>query len=173
MSVKKNRQVAALPWRLRGDVVEVLMVTTRATKRWVIPKGWPMPGKADHDAAAQEAFEEAGVRGNINLKALGQFRYNKLLASAKSRTITVATYDLAVTKELDTWPEQEQRNRRWMSLGLAMQLASDKELVPLLLKFSERNRDEDQTPAKPTTWLRTTNVAQCIWSWLRKKSGPR
>lgn len=167
MNGKKHRQVAALPWRKRGDMIEVLLVTTRSTRRWVIPKGWPMTDKADHQAAAQEAFEEAGVRGTINLQALGQFRYNKVMASGENRRIAVTIYDLAVTKEVSVWPEQAQRERRWMSLSQAMQLASDVELVPLLLKFAERGESDVQPPAPSKTWRWASRMANTLWQSLR------
>src|SRR6476661_3610138 len=72
-------QYGALPYRLGSASVEVLLVTSRATKRWIIPKGWPIKGLTPAKAAAREAYEEAGVRGRVAGRAVGQFRYQKRL----------------------------------------------------------------------------------------------
>ena len=67
-------QVAALPVRRKGDGdIEVLLITSRKTNRWIIPKGWPMKGKKRHEAAAQEALEEAGISGHVHKKPLGSY----------------------------------------------------------------------------------------------------
>lgn len=73
-------QYAALPYRFTADAaLEILLVTTRRSKRWIIPKGWPIKGLTSAKSAAREAFEEAGVRGKIGAKSVGLFKYNKLL----------------------------------------------------------------------------------------------
>jgi 8-oxo-dGTP pyrophosphatase MutT (NUDIX family) len=137
----RTHQVAALPWR-RGDKgFEILLVTTRTTHRWVIPKGWPMPGKADYEAAATEAYEEAGVRGQVASSACGTYNYVKLSDKGKARTLTVTVYPLHVRHELATWPEQKQRERRWMGCAEASELAGETELVPLLRAFVEPKPD--------------------------------
>ncbi|MGL4294307.1 MAG: NUDIX hydrolase, partial [Aestuariivirga sp.] len=69
--IEKARQFAALPWRDAGHGIEVLLISSRGTGRWVIPKGWPIKGFAPHASAAREAFEEAGVGGIIGKGALG------------------------------------------------------------------------------------------------------
>jgi 8-oxo-dGTP pyrophosphatase MutT (NUDIX family) len=144
----RNKQVAALPWR-RGEFgTEILLVTTRTTKRWLIPKGWPMDGKSDHQAAAIEAFEEAGVRGRTDATALGRYGYQKLSDKGKARYITVAVYALHVEQELSDWPEREERQRRWMSVQEASKIAGEPELVPLLEAFAE------YSPKKS------------VWQWL-------
>ena len=77
MAERTLQQVAALCWRRRKGTVEVLLVTSRETRRWVIPKGWPMDGLADYNAARREAFEEAGVEGHMRREPLGTFFYEK------------------------------------------------------------------------------------------------
>ena len=74
---KLEKQVAALPYRRRGKKLEVLLITSRETRRWVIPKGWPMKGKKDWNAAAIEGLEEAGIKGDVGHKSVGTFRYVK------------------------------------------------------------------------------------------------
>ena len=81
----KRVQYAALPYRRKGkSAPEVLLVTSRETGRWIIPKGWPLKGKAPHKAAAREAREEAGVVGKINRRSVGSFSYEKRLKGEKS-----------------------------------------------------------------------------------------
>jgi 8-oxo-dGTP pyrophosphatase MutT (NUDIX family) len=72
---------AALPYRFTPTAaLEILLVTTRRSRRWIIPKGWPIKGLKPPKPAAREAFEEAGVRGKVAMKSVGVFNYDKLLA---------------------------------------------------------------------------------------------
>jgi 8-oxo-dGTP pyrophosphatase MutT (NUDIX family) len=135
--VARNRQVAALPWRRGAAGIEILLVTTRTTHRWVIPKGWPMEGKADWDAAAIEAYEEAGVRGAVSRSTCGNYNYVKLSDKGKARTLAVTVYALRVDRELSDWPEREERERRWMSCADAAALTGEPDLAPLLRDFVE------------------------------------
>jgi 8-oxo-dGTP pyrophosphatase MutT (NUDIX family) len=147
--MSRSQQVAALPWR-RGEAgVEILLVTTRSTKRWVIPKGWPMQGKADCDAAAQEAYEEAGVRGVVLRSPAGRYGYLKTTDKGKSRPIEVTVYALHVKRELSDWPEREERERRWMNCAEAAALTGEPELAPVLKSFV--------APPAP----------RGFWQWLR------
>lgn len=127
------RQVAALPWRRAPDGgIEVLLVTSRGTGRWVVPKGWPMKGLNARDAAAREAYEEAGVRGRIDSKPLGAFQYLKLMESGVARLSRVKLYRLEVTEELAEWPERAERTRRWMSAQEAAAGVDEPGLAALL-----------------------------------------
>ena len=133
----RSKQVAALPWRRGKAGVEILLITTRTTKRWVIPKGWPMDGKADHDAAAQEAFEEAGVQGVVSSESLGDYCYFRVSDKGNARQIKVTVYPLRVDHELSDWPERAERERRWMGCSDAAALAGEPELVAVLSNFVE------------------------------------
>ena len=91
-------QSAALPWRLSpAGKVEVLLVTSRETRRWVAPKGWPIKGLKSFQAAAREAFEEAGVEGEIGRKKLGVYHYDKRLRSGRLQHVRVQVFPLEVT----------------------------------------------------------------------------
>lgn len=128
-------QVAALPWR-RGEAgVEILLITSRETRRWVIPKGWPMLGKTDAEAAAQEAYEEAGVQGEIAPSEIGHFRYEKRLKSGELKSCVVATFPLEVLIQLGAWPEDQQRQRRWMPQTEAASCVHEADLSALILGF--------------------------------------
>jgi len=135
----ETRQVAALPWRLTDDGRQNLMITSRETRRWVIPKGGRMVGKTDPEAAAQEAMEEAGVRGEMDQTSIGVFRYAKGLKDGGVRQCVVSVYPLQVLVQLGAWPEAHQRERRWMSLSEAADLVHEPDLAALI-------RDFDATP---------------------------
>src|SRR3954453_10989637 len=98
-------QTGALPWRLGPNKrIEVLLVTSRRSGRWTIPKGWPMPGKSLAEAAEQEAFEEAGVRGTIDPKPIGTIRHLKQRVIAGKLEVKVVVHRLRVDRELPNWP---------------------------------------------------------------------
>lgn len=132
----KRRQVAALPWRGEGPALKILLVSSRETRRWVIPKGWPMRGRADPAAAAQEAYEEAGLDGIVGTKALGDYRYLKRLKSGVARLVTVDVYSLQVTGEHATWPEKGQRTLQWMSPVEAASSVQEPDLRALIATFA-------------------------------------
>jgi 8-oxo-dGTP pyrophosphatase MutT (NUDIX family) len=125
-------QVAALPLRVGDDgVMRVLLLTSRETRRWVIPKGWPMKGHKPHQAAAQEAREEAGVIGQAAKKPIGTYTYFKR-REAHFDVCRVDVYVLAVKKQLKTWREKDQREARWFTLDEAADLVQEPGLVALL-----------------------------------------
>ncbi len=134
----KTQQVAALPWRKGENGTEILLVTTRTTKRWVIPKGWTMDGKADYEAAEIEAFEEAGVQGEIEAEAIGSYGYLKVLRSGKARHVTVLVFSLHVNEVHDEWPEREERQRQWFEKAQALALIGEPELLPVVKAFEAR-----------------------------------
>lgn len=132
-TMSKRHQVAALPVRRRAaDSIEVLLITSRETGRWVIPKGWPWPKLADHQAAAEEAWEEAGVRGRISRHRIGRFSYAKR-QNGGCLQVEVSVFLLEVTKIVDDWPETRERRRKWVTPRQAAALVEEPELKDLLL----------------------------------------
>jgi 8-oxo-dGTP pyrophosphatase MutT (NUDIX family) len=129
-------QVAALPFRVKDGRVEVLLVTSRETKRWLIPKGWPMKGKKPHKAAEQEAVEEAGVKGDIKPEPLGHYDYWKRRA-AHFDLCRVAVYPLEVSKQLKSWREKGQRDARWFAVEDAAHQVLEPALADLILSLPE------------------------------------
>ncbi len=129
----KPLQVGALPYR-RGDDggIEVLLVTTRGTGQWMVPKGWPMAGKTLAEAAAQEAWEEAGVRGATAERELGRFRHDKTDIFAGVTPCIVAVYPLAVEEEAANWPERRERTRSWFALDDAVAKVQSRALAGIL-----------------------------------------
>ena len=135
------QQVAALPYRTYPDgspsAPFVLLITSRQTGRWVVPKGNMMVGKAPHEAAAIEAEEEAGVKGIISPLPVGRYRYTKLLAGGGSVIAEVELFPLAVTEVRKKWIEMDQRKRRWFAIGEAATVVDEVELGELINLFGE------------------------------------
>ncbi|MER9136892.1 NUDIX hydrolase [Mesorhizobium sp. M0047] len=126
------RQVAAIPFRLnaRGDI-EVMLVTSRTTRRFIVPKGWPMKGKNGRKAATIEAQEEAGVLGKTLKQPAGIYSYWKRLANRFVR-VDVIVYLLEVTEELGDWQEAKRRQRAWLTPADAAMLIDEPDLSTLV-----------------------------------------
>lgn len=131
----ERRQVAALPWRRTEAGLEIMLVTSRETRRWVTPKGGRMPGKTDAEAAAIEALEEAGIEGVTSHEPLGTFRYLKILKRRAPRWCVVAVYALEVKTQHDDWHERGQRERVWVSRDEAVRRVDEADLKALIAAF--------------------------------------
>lgn len=132
-------QYAALPWRRSAEGgVEILLITSRETRRWVIPKGWPIKGLKSARTAAREAFEEAGVEGEVAKSKLGAYRYDKRLRSGRQQLVRVHVYALKVERELEVWPEKHQRDKFWTSTAEAARLVEEQELSVLIAEFAPK-----------------------------------
>jgi 8-oxo-dGTP pyrophosphatase MutT (NUDIX family) len=130
-------QYAALPWRrTEAGEVEVLVITSRETRRWVIPKGWPIKGLKAPMVAAREAFEEAGVEGIVRKKKLGLFHYEKRLRTGRIQPVKVAVYALQVVLQNDEWPEKGQRDHQWTTPADAATQVDEPELRAIIGAFS-------------------------------------
>ncbi|MGO4907986.1 NUDIX hydrolase [Pseudorhodobacter sp. W20_MBD10_FR17] len=133
-------QFGALCWRAGKSGAEVLLISSRETGRWVIPKGWPMDGRTGPEAAAIEAWEEAGVKGRIDAAKLGHFSYDKTLKrDTKNESIQpcmVEVFPLQVEKLATDFPEQRQRRRKWFAPDKAARRVAESELKVLLARFS-------------------------------------
>jgi 8-oxo-dGTP pyrophosphatase MutT (NUDIX family) len=132
---KPRPQYAALPYRVGADL-EILLVTSRETGRWVIPKGWPMKGRTRREAAAIEAVEEAGVGGRMIRKAVGAYDYLKVLRSGESQKCRVTVYAVEVTVQHETWREQDQRSSQWFVWDAAAAAVREPGLGRLIRKFA-------------------------------------
>ncbi len=131
-------QYAALPYRLSEQGrIEVLLITSRTTRRWIIPKGWPMGKLPPRKVAAAEAAEEAGVDGRVSRQPVGRYSYDKVLSSGTTVRCAVDVFALEVQKQRSSWPERKRRERRWMTIEEAAGLVSDAELAPLLRRFAD------------------------------------
>jgi uncharacterized protein len=130
------RQVAALPYRLIPGVgVEVLLITSRDTGRWVLPKGNVEAGESERTAALREAAEEAGVWGEMGDVAVGTYRYRKRRADGSAPMATVSVWPMKVLKVGGDWPEAHQRSRVWLAPVDAAREVEEAELKQLLARF--------------------------------------
>ena len=137
-------QVAALCWRAVGDRAEVLLITSRDTGRWIIPKGWPMKGLSSAAAALREAYEEAGVQGYTAMEPLGSYIYDKRVPQGRPKRVEVVVYPFHVSIEHEEWPEMRERQKLWTSLEDAAEKVDEPQLKALLLSF-----DPYHPPPKP------------------------
>ena len=113
----------------------MLLVTSRQTRRWVLPKGNPVAGLTLHESAAHEALEEAGVRGAACPTALGRYRYRKKRRTGASVLVDVDVFPIAVTDELSEWEEDDERERRWFSLAEAADAVEEPDLKQVIRGF--------------------------------------
>lgn len=132
-------QVAALPFRIKHDEIEYLVITSRRRKRLIVPKGWPMPGKDNAVAAAIEADEEAGVRGRIASIPFGSFDYAKSFDD-QIITVSASVYPLRVKKVKSSWKEQGERKRKWITAADAASMLDDEELRTLIVLHTNKLR---------------------------------
>lgn len=129
-------QYAALPYREGANGLEFLLITTRRTRRWIVPKGWPMDGRTPHAAAAREALEEAGVCGEIGEAAIGFYRYYKERKSGELVPCKVEVFALKVTQQRKTWAEKDTRDLRWCSLAEALACVGEPGLRQIINRFA-------------------------------------
>ena len=135
----RRRQYGALPYRFapNGDL-QILLITSRGTGRWVIPKGWPMQWHSAAETAAQEALEEAGIEGDVGSAPIGSFEYLKHLAGGRGVVCQVKVFALHVRKELEEWPEKSQRMRYWMTPQNAAGCVEESGLADLIGSVARR-----------------------------------
>ncbi len=134
-------QYGALPYRFTSmAALEILIVTTRQSRRWIVPKGWPIKRLTPSKSAAREAFEEAGVRGKIGARAIGLFRYKKAAGERNGADpdYEVKVFPLLVRRQSATWPEFGQRVVQWVDPEKAISLIRDPELKTIVEKFAKR-----------------------------------
>ncbi|TGD62678.1 NUDIX hydrolase [Tabrizicola sp. WMC-M-20] len=134
-------QNAALCWRMHRGRVQVLLITSRDTGRWIMPKGWPMAGKTAAETAVTEAWEEAGVQGEVDAEApLGFYRYDKLRLPDAAIPCVVSVFALRVARLADKFPERKQRQRKWFDAQKAARKVAEPDLRGLLARLSSKGQ---------------------------------
>jgi len=132
----RTTQYAALCFRLRkGKPYQILLVTSRGTGRWLPPKGWPMKGKSPDKAAAQEALEEAGVKGIVYKDSLGRYRYNRAKFGSTQPSSEAYIFPLQVLSRSNNFREKGQRKVKWFSAKKAARLVREPKLKRLIKSF--------------------------------------
>ncbi len=147
--------------------MRVLLVTSRGTGRWVLPKGNPSSRGPAHVSAGREAEEEAGVSGAVCPVPLGSYRYRKLRGSGASLMFDVDVFPLSVNREADEWKEMAERERRWFTLSEAANAVDEPDLADLLRSFAPA---QFQSAARRTllgTALQTTGV-KSMFAWFQR-----
>jgi 8-oxo-dGTP pyrophosphatase MutT (NUDIX family) len=131
-------QYGALPYRIGpSGALEIMLITTRRTRRWVIPKGWPIKGLKPEKSAAREAFEEAGVRGSVGKRAIGRFTYEKMLNDdGRAVPCEVRVFPLKVKRQSITWLEAAARETKWLAPPEALELIDEPGLRSLIAEFA-------------------------------------
>jgi 8-oxo-dGTP pyrophosphatase MutT (NUDIX family) len=132
------RQSAALPVFGQGTALRVVLVTSRETRRWVVPKGWIEPREPPHLSAAREAFEEAGIEGEADPDPLGLYAYPKRLSDGTARPTEVLVFRFRVARLLRDWPERGERTRRLFAPDAAAALVAEPGLAELLRSLRSR-----------------------------------
>lgn len=133
---RRRIQVAALPWRGEGANIEILLVTSRISRHWLIPKGWPMKGMSNAEAAAAEAREEAGAIGVVASGPMGTYDYDKLREGRSTLPCRVEVYPLKVERFLGDWREKEQRSKEWFAPEAAADLVVEPDLARFIRDFA-------------------------------------
>ncbi|MRH21206.1 NUDIX hydrolase [Rhodovulum strictum] len=141
-------QIAALPlrWDDKG-ALRVLMVTSRGTGRWIMPKGWRMDVKKPWRTAEIEALEEAGALGRVGTAPIGRYRYDKILDNGTALPCVVEVFPMLVERLKRDWKERRQRKRRWFKARAAARRVDEPDLAALLLELADKPRKRPEIRA--------------------------
>lgn len=132
----RQLQVAAICYRENGAKTEVLLITSRGTGRWIVPKGWPIDGLNATEAALQEAWEEAGVRAFAEtIEAIGSFEYEKWIETGYETPVEAHVFKVRVDDLENTYPEVNERKRQWFTPAQAANLVDEPGLQAILRQF--------------------------------------
>jgi 8-oxo-dGTP pyrophosphatase MutT (NUDIX family) len=129
-------QSGAVPYTIVDGRITFLLITSRRTGRWIFPKGSAIEGLTPREVAMQEAFEEAGVEGEVHDEPIGSYRSVKVVGLRRS-LIQVDLYPLRLTRQLDDWPEKAQRHRHWVLLPEAKRLLSSPQLIDIAVRLNQ------------------------------------
>jgi 8-oxo-dGTP pyrophosphatase MutT (NUDIX family) len=136
-AVASRVQYAALPYRVDGSArTEIMLITSRERRRWIIPKGWPHKGRAPHRSAAREAFEEAGVVGKVRRRPVGTFSYHKRHKNGSVTVCEVRVFALRVRRQSRKWPEKDERDFQWLPAARAAKRVKDPRLGEIILRVA-------------------------------------
>jgi 8-oxo-dGTP pyrophosphatase MutT (NUDIX family) len=148
----KRIQYAALPYRIAQSHTEVMLITSRETGRWVIPKGWPGEHQRPCASAAREAREEAGIVGDVGPHPIGSYTYQKRLKNGAVVLCEVLVFPLKVERQQKHWREKGQRQAQWFSPAEAAEIVQERRLRNLLRRFPTRK------PLLSKSWNRTSGA---------------
>ena len=139
VTAAKRVQYGALPYRLSaGSRPQFMLITSRETRRWVIPKGWLKKGKSPRYSAAREAFEEAGVVGAVAKRSVGSFSYEKRLKNGGVVVCEVRVFPLEVRRQNKQWPEKRERVVKWLPASQAAEKVKEPMLGEIIRRLARR-----------------------------------
>lgn len=140
-ATRRRVQYAALPYRRKArSRMQVMLITSRETGRWIIPKGWPKRRQAPYASAAREAREEAGVVGDVGRDPIGSYSYQKRLKNGAVVACDVHVFPLEVKRQQKRWPEKEEREFHWFSPSEAAKAVQEPVLKDILRTFPRNRR---------------------------------
>ena len=143
-------QYAALCYRIgKKAAPEILLITSRDTGRWVIPKGWPMQGKSAYEVAEREAYEEAGVKGRTQKASIGSYVYRKRMDHGVAISCKVQVHALEVEDFCKNFPEKGTRRLEWVDYREAAKRVAEPSLKELILGFGKRMSPPPEPPPRP------------------------
>jgi len=131
--LKVIQQSGVIPYRIRDEKIEVLLITSSAGKQWLIPKGMIESFMSPQASAAKEAWEEGGVIGLVSSRAIGTYNYQRF-----GETFQVEVFLLQVETVFDDWPEAKIRKREWLSIKQAVKRVKEPELKLVLIEFANQ-----------------------------------
>lgn len=144
----RRLQYGALCYRVKKSGPQVLLITSRRTRRWISPKGWPIRGLGPAATAAQEAYEEAGVRGQVSKTPIGFYSYTKIVSRKRKMTCLVQVFPLRVTDRAKSFPEMDERKIKWLPPAKAAKRVREAELAKLIRSLGkELDRQGTSNPA--------------------------
>ncbi len=123
------KQSAVIPFRKSGELLEILLITSRKKKKWIFPKGIIEIGLTSKESAEKEAFEEAGIKGKILPKKIGNYSYKKWGSKCK-----VKVFAMQVTMELREW-EEDFRERRWTNISNIENYIKNRNIIKIVNKL--------------------------------------
>lgn len=132
------QQYGVIPYRREsGGALSVLLITSRETRRRVIPRGNPIAGLSPAQAAVREAYEEAGIEGRCDEGPLGTYAYGKRRKSGEVVPAEVTVFAFEVLLEHEDWPERQERERRWFPADEAAAAVDEAGLSLLVTKLKD------------------------------------
>jgi 8-oxo-dGTP pyrophosphatase MutT (NUDIX family) len=143
-AVKEGAQYGAIPFRVVEGHVVFLMITSRRSANWVFPKGSVDPGQSPRDTVAREAFEEAGIRGEIGKKPVGFYLHPR--NNEDARLVRIQLFPMEVTEQLDIWPEEAERFRHWALLPQVRRLMASRQAARVAADLNRRILNGDYMP---------------------------
>ncbi|MGB0683773.1 MAG: NUDIX hydrolase [Magnetovibrionaceae bacterium] len=131
------QQAACIAFRFEDGEPECLLITSRDTGRWVLPKGSIEEDESARDCAKREAYEEAGVRGKLSSTKVGCYTYRKTERKGGGHCM-VKVFAMEVSELSKSWPEKADRKRKWMTFEEASDSVAEPDLQDLLEKFGRQ-----------------------------------